>query len=688
MPDGYLVSLGSNQTLDAEDSIGGALVTFTTATALGSGEWTFTGTFGTTQYYNETEPGEYYLATDGNVYFVPDLGPVTTLTSGATVTVPNYSELNIVDGTDGNDTIDNSYTDGQGESINGGSGSNDDVVYGYAGDDTITSSSGSDTVYGGSGNDEIRGGSGNDTLYGDGPGSNTESLNWFAEATDGDSLASGFTQTTGDMDVTVSFTNTGNNNPIYRLETTDQVYVDTGEPFSDHSSLYLYGNGDGSTSTTSIDFAAATGADVTNEVENVSFRLNDVDWASGNHRDILTINAFDADGAPVDVTFTVTPTATGQDTTSGNTVTGGDLSDSPGDATGSVLVEIAGPVSLIEIEYENGLTGTQAVYITDIYFDTIPNDDGNDTLLGGSGDDTLFGQGGNDTLSGGIGADDMDGGAGDDTLNVGQGDTATGGAGDDIFRLVDLAESGSGTIDLVGGEDGETDGDTLDLNGLADRTTLTYTTNTTGELAGSVEMADGTLVTFSNIENIICFTPGTTIATPYGARAVEELKPGDLVLTRDNGPQPIRWIGGCDTVADGAAAPIRIDPVLLGDATAPLLVSPQHRLLWTGAQAQMLFGTDEVLVPARHLVSHPAVQVTPQPVVRYLHVMLDQHEIIYANGAPTESFFPGDAAMDALLAPVLHDLFEAFPYLRSDPGRFGDTARLCVRGFEAAVLVA
>ncbi|MCB1330013.1 MAG: hypothetical protein KDK28_11455, partial [Maritimibacter sp.] len=67
-----------------------------------------------------------------------------------------------------------------------------------------------------------------------------------------------------------------------------------GESFDPRSSLYLYGNGDGPTSTATIDFAAATGTEYADEVENVSFRINDIDWGSGNHTDVVTVNAFDA----------------------------------------------------------------------------------------------------------------------------------------------------------------------------------------------------------------------------------------------------------------------------------------------------------------------------------------------------------------------------------------------------------
>src|SRR6056297_3530517 len=98
MPNGYLVTLGSSQDLSLAASIGGGLVNFTTDQAIGSGEWVWSGTFAGTPYYNELETGEYYLATNGNVYFVPDLGPVSTLTSGEAVDAPFYSPVNKVQG--------------------------------------------------------------------------------------------------------------------------------------------------------------------------------------------------------------------------------------------------------------------------------------------------------------------------------------------------------------------------------------------------------------------------------------------------------------------------------------------------------------------------------------------------------------------------------------------------------------
>ncbi|SDE17392.1 Hint domain-containing protein [Ruegeria marina] len=719
MPSGYLVTLGVDQDLSLAASIGGALVNFTTAELIGSGEWAWSGTFGGTTYNNQLETGQYFQATDGNLYFVPDLGPVSTLSEAQAVSAPYFSPFNKVQGTSNDDLIDDTYADNNGNSVDSGQGSgpdgNGDQVFAGQGNDTVDAGLGDDLVYGGSGNDDIQGGDGDDLLYGDGQGSSTESLNWFAEGTDGTDLSGGFTQTTGSMNVSVSFTDDGNNRPVFEVDTAQETYVDSGDIQSEFSSLYLAGQGRGATSTTRIEFSARSDFDVAGEVENVMFRINDIDWASRNHRDILEINAYDANGNPVAVTLTPTGAGTNPDTVSGNTITAGDQSDSALDESGSVLVEIAGPVQSIEIIYSNALSGTQAVWISDVYFDTRTLPDGNDTidgglgndtidgqggddsLLGGEGDDELSGNDGSDTLSGGAGNDLLSGGegpdlifgdGGQDTISVSHGDTVHGGDNDDLFVLTDLGEAGGGSIEIVGGESDETGGDTLDLGGVVNLGTINLTTNLLGEKAGTVELLDGTLVTFSNIESIICFTPGTLIATAHGQRRIETLSPGELIVTRDNGLQPLRWIGSRTVAAQGRHAPVQLDPALLQGASAPLLVSPQHRMLWTGSRAQMYFGEPEVLIAASHLLENPAARRVEGGQVTYIHLMLDRHEIIYANDAATESFFPGDEALAALCDRARDEMFQLFPELRSHQGGFGDTARLCLKAHEARLLAA
>ena len=109
MPQGYLVPLGDTS-LDNGDVISGVYVTFTTDTNLGSGSWTWSGVAGGTNYTNEVEPGIYYLATNGNIYFEPQFGAVDTINSAQATNPPAYSSnYGTVSGTAGDD-IEDGYT--------------------------------------------------------------------------------------------------------------------------------------------------------------------------------------------------------------------------------------------------------------------------------------------------------------------------------------------------------------------------------------------------------------------------------------------------------------------------------------------------------------------------------------------------------------------------------------------------
>lgn len=196
---------------------------------------------------------------------------------------------------------------------------------------------------------------------------------------------------------------------------------------------------------------------------------------------------------------------------------------------------------------------------------------------------------------------------------------------------------------------------------------------------------------------VICFTPGTRIATPQGARPVETLAPGDRVLTRDNGPQPVVWSGatqlsGAELYLHPHLRPIRVCAGALvrskaGAARpdADLLVSPGHRLLLRDGSG--LFGTPEVLVAASDLEDGRLIRRDFAPgTVTYVHLMLPRHEIVTANELPCESFHPGLADPEVL---KWHSraLERAAPGLAGDPARFGPPARRCLERAEARLLL-
>ena len=148
----------------------------------------------------------------------------------------------------------------------------------------------------------------------------------------------------------------------------------------------------------------------------------------------------------------------------------------------------------------------------------------------------------------------------------------------------------------------------------------------------------------------------------------------------------MRWTGSRTVPGIERFAPIRVAAHVLDGATGPLLVSPQHRFLFTGYKAELLFGCDEVLVSAKHLVDGRDVTEAPQAEVTYIHVMLDRHEVIYAEGAATESFHAGDIGLAAISDQSREEMFRIFPQLRSHPESYGPTARPCLKRHEARLL--
>lgn len=193
---------------------------------------------------------------------------------------------------------------------------------------------------------------------------------------------------------------------------------------------------------------------------------------------------------------------------------------------------------------------------------------------------------------------------------------------------------------------------------------------------------------------VICFTPGTRIATPSGPRLIQTLQPGDLVLTKDDGPQEIVWTGsrrmsGARLYAMPHLRPIRFRSGALGQSRPEpdLIVSPAHRMLVKGSAAQALFGTSEVLVRADDLLNDGSIAVDQAlREVTYIHILLERHNIVFANGVETESFHPSNTALEMVDAAQREGLMALLPHVAHNPESYGDYARRNVSGSEAALL--
>lgn len=296
----------------------------------------------------------------------------------------------------------------------------------------------------------------------------------------------------------------------------------------------------------------------------------------------------------------------------------------------------------------------------------------------GADNDTIIGGSGNDTLDGGTGADLLTGGAGADVFV----------AGGDADTITDFD-----TTTGIGNGD-STDNDFVDLTSYYNQTNLdawnlanpgqTYATPLGWLRAdqadnGVMDEAGGLLIQDSgapvaanelNAENtgVVCFASGTLIDTPSGLIPIEHLKVGDIVNSRDNGPQQIVWAGCKELTSDTLARFPELNPIWLSarffGLEEDLVVSPQHGVLLRLPER----GGTEQLFRATHLADLQgggARRMRGCKHVTYHHLMFETHQIIRANGFWSESLYPGKMALSSLHADSLQEVLTIFPELQT-----------------------
>ena len=635
---------GSATVLETSTAAGDAVDQF--STNIGAGIQTFdydalvayTGTVtyadGTTQTGVTLQVAQ---ATSGQLFLVPptSTGSNPALTAKPIVSIQltalqptNYNlaidrqqgvfDDGFVDGTAGNDSIVGGYVEpntGGSDQIDGGdgltsaaTGFNDDRIRAGAGDDTIDGGLGADTIDAGDGNDSV------------------------------------------------NLTGTFGNDTITGGAGTDTL---SGATLTGASTVTFNG-GTGSlangTSTASFNTVEAittgAGADVINAAGNTtaaSFVMN-----AGNDTFTGGLGAETIDGGAGD-----------------DVIRSGGGADSILAGTGADLVE--------------GGDGD----------DFVDAGDGNDTIDGGLGNDTLLGGEGNDVLTGGAGNDLLQGGAGNDVL--------TGGAGNDVF----VAGSGDVITDFTTND--PANNDSIDLSSFYNDTNLAiinaqradaglppYNTalnwlradqaddgvlnsiRTTNGFSGDFTLQiqnGGTAVAAADLTGdstaVVCFGADALIETADGPVPAGDLRVGSLVLTRDDGYQPIRWIGhrtldAAMLQANPALRPIRIKTGALGRdlPTSDLLVSPQHRMLVRSSIAERMFQNIEVLVAAKQLMVTDGIDIAHDLTsVTYVHFLFDAHQIVVANGAETESLYTGAEALKTVPAEAREEILALFPQL-------------------------
>lgn len=255
---------------------------------------------------------------------------------------------------------------------------------------------------------------------------------------------------------------------------------------------------------------------------------------------------------------------------------------------------------------------------------------------------------------------------------------------DSIYQVID---SSGGGFTIVGGAD-DTDYDDVHFardNG--ELITVRYDTieSDMDRLAGS---ANDNVIDLQNLSDnvgsmgsgfkyiatvepsVVCFTRGTLIKTIDGEQPIEDLTAGDLVLTMDGGYQEVRWIGSnglgsIDLTMNPELKPIIIRAEALGSGfpEQDLIVSPQHRIFVRSVIAERMFGQREVLIPANKLLTLDGIDILEHSPdgVEYWHILFDDHQIVWSNGAPTESLFTGPEALKAVSPEVRLEIQTLFP---------------------------
>ena len=158
--------------------------------------------------------------------------------------------------------------------------------------------------------------------------------------------------------------------------------------------------------------------------------------------------------------------------------------------------------------------------------------------------------------------------------------------------------------------------------------------------------------------------------------------------------RPIRWIGS--RKLDAAVLnlkpelrPVRISPNALGPdcPKTELRLSPQHKVLLRDWRAELLFGEEEVLVPIKALIDDAKItQDSDCTNVEYFHILLESHQTIFANRLECETLMPAEMARTALSPQAREEIFNIFPHLVSDLGRFGPLCHRSLKPFEMDVM--
>ena len=200
----------------------------------------------------------------------------------------------------------------------------------------------------------------------------------------------------------------------------------------------------------------------------------------------------------------------------------------------------------------------------------------------------------------------------------------------------------------------------------------------------------------SDVAIPLCLGAETLLKTETGLKAIGEIQPGDLVLTLDDGPQEVLWIGKQRVnfvtnpeMSEHKPILIKKDAFGEGKPFKDLTVSPQHAVMFAGWEAAYFTGEEEIFAVAKSLVNGRTVlQIEDCAEVDYCHILFGDHQVIWAQGLTVESLFLGDLALDSLMEHKRAELLAVFPNIGDVEQRFLHRARAKAKSYEIAAMLA
>lgn len=211
----------------------------------------------------------------------------------------------------------------------------------------------------------------------------------------------------------------------------------------------------------------------------------------------------------------------------------------------------------------------------------------------------------------------------------------------------------------------------------------------------TVSSAAGTTnitITINGQDEPPCFAAGTLIGTPSGARPVEALKAGDVVLTRDSGPKVLRWVGQRVIFAlnpeHRAFQPVRLRQNCFGAGVPErdVLVSPNHRILVNDPIVELISGQKEMFCAAQFLINGQTILRESVDKISYHHLLLDKHEVLFTSGCQSESFYPGEIGLNSLEEGTRDEVLAVLAEVLCGGKTYGATARGVLKAHEAVLL--